>query len=219
MCPTDWEAPERDTMDVDTQYWFVTLCIAWYKGLRLNDYVREQTWPSKCIYIYFTLLCLKIWNVSSPYMIIFRKPKFCCAIFMLWSSSRKRLRAKLLGPETHIAQVSSSIARKIGKGAVQSLFLYYHRRSLFQIGNDTNTLIVLFQLWHKRYEETSCSIHLNHKMKRPLEKLLCDAHESYCQVCTLFPFKLIKRQMCLLSTSNWLLVMNENMINCSTGGS
>ena len=190
MCPTDREAPERDAMDVDIQDRFVTLYIAWYRVTNQSENKLDLVNVS---IIYFTLLCLKIWNVSSPYMIVFRKPKFCCAILMLWSSSRKRLRAKLLGPETHIAQVSSNIARKNGKGAVQSLFLYYHRRSLFQIGNDTNTLIVLFQLWHKRYEETSCSIHLNHKMKRPLEKLLCDAHESYCQIRTLFPFKLIQK--------------------------
>ena len=140
--------------------------------------------------------------------------------FHVMEQFTEKIKSEVTGTwKSDCLKVSTSITRKNGEGAVQSLFLYYHRRSLFQIGNDSNTLIGLFQLYHKRYEETSSSIHLNHKVKRPLKKLLCDAHESYCQVCTLFPFKLIKRQMCLLSTSNWLLVMNENMINCSTGGS
>ena len=50
MCPTDWEAPERDAMDVDIQDWFVTLYTAWYKVLENNlDLVNVYI-------IYFTLL-------------------------------------------------------------------------------------------------------------------------------------------------------------------
>ena len=130
---------------------------------------------------------------------------------------------KVISPESLIQYY-----QKNWEGDIQSMFVHYHRRSLFHIGNDTNNLIeshhrvikndlkrnhhlpysakVLFELYHKRYEETAHSIHLNHKMKRPFKKLSCDAHESYYQLCTMFAFKLIKRQLDLFDQYQSLVV-------------
>ena len=96
----------------------------------------------------------------------FQEGQILFAIFVLWGILRKRLRAKLLGSERHIAWKSHPVfTRKQGRG-YSIMFLYYHRRSLFQIGNDTNNLTVLFVLYHKQwrnhqtYNNITLSLHI-----------------------------------------------------------